>query len=817
MQPRAATDNTIAIDPRRGALGVIGLLAALVLWAAISGPAALATGDVNQGNCPNEANSGFTPALPDCRAYELVSPAYKDGFGMGYLGIFDGGERVLAESIAVSAGDIGGLDCPLNNYDLARTASGWVNEPFDSIPPSLTHAGASCPAVVMNDAGETILRLHPISHSVYENDLYIHNPANGSFVKIGPMLPPSAVPASPTGGGEQGEILNGPAFVSSTPTFSDTLFVLRPTPPDVLPAGIENELWPFDTTSVNVQTKQNVSLYEYEGTEKSVPSLVGLDNAGHLISDCGVYPGGDSGTGGAGPPGNHHNVMSEDGQTVFFTAVGRDHACETSGVAPAVDELFARLGGSHTVAISEPQALASAPSADCTEACAENTSKTNEKADWRDANFDGASADGTKVFFTSTQQLLNGATQDPSTGDSAYERRNKAGGCRETSGENGCNLYEYDFNEPEGHRLLLVSGGDSSGLGPQVQGVAGLSEDGSHVYFVARGSLTQAANVFGVKAVAGEENLYVRDTTSNQTAFIATLSESDSGQWSGQGGNQSGTEPMAVTNDGGFVVFTSVAHLIPGEAASGPQVFRYGVGSGSHPPTLTRVSIGEEGFNDNGDGGGVTSIFRGSSGGSELSQDDWNDRHPAVSEDGSTVVFSSSAALVPGVANNICEPRGGVPCEFLQAHAYEYREGHVYLIAPRESGAAPIVSPSGRDVFFSTNESLVPQDGDTLQDVYDAREEGGFPVAQTPSCKGEACREAGASSPVFAPPGSATLSGAANTVAPVSTAPPVKPKPKALTRAQKLAKALRVCRAKHNRRRRAMCEKQAHRAYGRSK
>ncbi len=810
----------------------LSLLAALVLALFTLVPAARAAGDVNQGNCPNEANSGFTPALPDCRAYELVSPAYKDGFSMGYESIFAGGERVFATSFGVFAGGTGELGCPTNKYDLVRTMSGWTTVPFGDITSSLVHAGIACFARVMNAAGETIQDLHPISNSVYENDLYIHK-ADGSFVEIGPMLPPSAIPSTPTGGGKQGEILNGPSFFTSTPTFSHTLFVLRPTPPDRLPAGIQNELWPEDTTTHDGKNIESESLYEYEGVGNTVPALVGLDNIGHLISDCGTYPGGDSGTGGPGPPGNHHNVMSADGEKVFFTTVGSDtQNCTTSAVRPAVDELFARLHGDRpqspvdgegsctvatdacTVAISEPQALSSVNDADCTGVCAENTSKANEEADWRDANFDGASADGSKVFFTSTQQLLNGATQDPSTEDTAHEQRNETRGCRETSGEHGCNLYEYDFDEPAGHRLKLVSGGDTSGLGPQVQGVAALSEDGSHVYFAARGELTTAPNGYGQKAVAGSENLYVRDTVAETTTFIARLSESDRNQWSGQGGNQSGTEPMDVTNDGRFLVFTSLANLTPGETTSGPQVFRYEVGSGSHPPTLTRISIGDEGFNDNGDGGGETEIRRG---GSQLREDNANDLHPAISEDGATVVFTSSAALVPGVANNICEPKEGNPCKTLQGHIYEYRQGHVYLIAPRAL-TAPIVSPSGRDIFFTTNESLTPQDVDTLEDVYDARIEGGFPPAQTHSCEGEACQGAGASAPAFAPPGGATFSGAGN--APVlAPAPlPVKPKPKALTRAQKLAKALRGCRSKHhNKQKRSTCEKQAHRVYGRSR
>jgi hypothetical protein len=57
---------------------MFGVLGAVAVACAVAAPA-FAAGDANEAACPNEASSGFRTYLPDCRAYELVSPVYKDG------------------------------------------------------------------------------------------------------------------------------------------------------------------------------------------------------------------------------------------------------------------------------------------------------------------------------------------------------------------------------------------------------------------------------------------------------------------------------------------------------------------------------------------------------------------------------------------------------------------------------------------------------------------------------------------------------------------------------------------------------------------
>ena len=69
------------------------LLLAIIAMPLTASPA-LATGDANESLCSNEALEGFSAALPDCRAYERVTPNFQNGFGdAGILGLDPGGRK----------------------------------------------------------------------------------------------------------------------------------------------------------------------------------------------------------------------------------------------------------------------------------------------------------------------------------------------------------------------------------------------------------------------------------------------------------------------------------------------------------------------------------------------------------------------------------------------------------------------------------------------------------------------------------------------------------------------------------------------------
>jgi hypothetical protein len=719
------------------------LVAGLLLGVGLCLPGAALAGE----GCPNEQlrAENNSQALPDCRAYEMVTPVDKNSALVNP--IF--GPSVAADGSSVTGTSPEGLPGLVDNeqagpegtyYRFSRLGSGWVTASLNPYRGQLVSIGV----------GDSVWRP---AEPVAVPRLRLRG-VSGSLSEIGPVWPPSLGPnqASPIGFGVVGaaaEAVNGVVFKVEEPGF----------------------LWPFDSTITGPRLfgNRNVpgpSLYEYTGTGNAAPSLVGLSGEGNsttLVSQCGTLLGGGE--------ASANNAVSENGSTVFFTAKGADtNAC--GGVEPPVNELFARIDESRTVAISEPSV------ADCL-LCAEGAPA--------DAVFQRASADGSKAFFTTTQPLLGHDTSE--------------------------NLYLYDFDPPAGQpKVVRVSAGDGSVSEPtaEVQSVAEASEDGSHVYFVAKGVLTTAPNSVGEHAQAGGENFYVweRDAEypAGHTVFIAGCGDVGDGQ---------------VTPDGRFLVFTSACHLTVGDTSTARQVFQYDAQTGN----MVRVSAGLEGYNDDGNvtgedpyGGAldahivVTEVGPRGRGGVFAR---------TMSDDGSFVFFQSPVGLTPQAFNEVLVP-GSTYGQGYAQNVYEFHDGRVSLIgsdsSPTELPSVRVLigaSASGGDVFFRTGDRLVAQDTDTQIDFYDARVEGGFPAPVVPvGCVGDACQGESSAVPVFGAPGSAVFAGAGN-AAPMVASGPVAAKPKALSVAQRLSRALKACR-KEPRHKRASCEARAKRRYGRT-
>lgn len=686
-----------------------------VLCAAGALPAAAPASET----CPNEAfRVGPSANLPDCRAYEQVTPVEKNGGALFDFQIGQGAEGtpdLVLDSFASIAGIQDNYGTPGGWYSTTRGGSGWATAPMP--PPAFEYQTAQLSGGLQSflaaslDARSSLWYERSNTQPEDRVDFDVSRPG-GVVEDLGPLTPPGTPP------GEVNRIINanglGVSPAGESDDFSHILYRSVPTS-----GGYR--FWPFDETEEGVGAE---SLYEFVGTGNTAPTLVGVDDDGNLISRCGTEVGGEYAS---------HNAMSGNGDTVFFTA----RAC---GSSPAVNELFARVDNgqpdAHTVAISEPSPL------DCP-ACDIAISAL------KPAHFEGASVDGSKVFFTTSQPLLGGDA-------------------------NSSEIYEYDFDASTGEKVVRVSDGDSTVSNPsgQVQGVVQTSEDGSHVYFVAKGVLTTTPNSQGQMAREGANNLYVfeRDARhpAGSTTFIAALTGSDKELWSGGAGRQ---DPADVTPDGRFVVFKSTTdHLTTDDQSTAAQVFEYDAQSGA----LVRISIGQNGYNDNGntDAAGASIRFPNFTEANSDPTNYWSGL--TMSTDGAYVFFQSSDGLTPQALNHETIGESSSSEERYATNVYEYHEGNVYLISDgrdvgRKSAHLVGTGASGADVLFTTVDQLALQDTDTNTDIYDARIDGGFPVPVAPAeCSGDACQGPLSPAPVLLSPGSEFQAPGAVLVPPVS-------------------------------------------------
>jgi hypothetical protein len=743
-----------------------------------------AAGDANMSSCvgASEASPGFRAFMPDCRAYELVSPRYGAGAlaagaknrapwmspdGESLLAISFGGLGQAEELKQEGSEELGEI------YEFSRTPDGWMAEPQD--PPAALYPFHVQEAWSPSELGRSIWKVPGPVPSGEKPELYwfrlnegkyVLREGRGHFAPVGPIT----APGHEEGGRQSSSIVQGVS--------SDVAHV-------VFSVSEEDEqLWPGDST---VSAR---SLYEYEGTGNSEPTLVGVRNEGpapwqsgsayrnegaKLISQCGT----------------EYDGMSETGTRVFFTALAAKaevagHAfCEERegvgvGSGPAANELYARIGGARTVALSKPSK----------EDCAACDTEGNPES----ATFTDASEDGSRVFFATEAMLFAG-----------------------TNDEAGRNLYEYNFDGPLGRRVKFVA----QDIGSEER--AAVAADGSRLYFESSAALTKVANGNGETAEGALTSgasmlLYDYDSESDTIAFVGGAHVASEPPPFFSSVERGPFKALDLTRDGEFLVFETATDLRgTGDTSGVPQIFEYEAATGK----VVRVSIGqrsaggfvcpststvEEGF----DCDGNTSIGEDAPRLTEPALSavapDTKDEETvnSVAANG-TVVFSSELPLAPGAVQGQ-RYYAGLALQATRENVYEYRGGQVYLISPGDEAESVQfqngeeqtrlfgIDESGRDVFFASADELVPQDTDSQVSWYDAREDGGFPAsAVRPDCTGEECQGSGPSSPGLpAVEGSEVASGGENALTSV-VKNVVKSKSAVVVRAQELRRALRAC------------------------
>lgn len=738
----------------RSRMAHIVAVAAFTLLAAGVNPATPAFAAAGEG-CPNEqvraesdtnptTGRPFSTGLPECRAYEMVSPLEKqahdatvgaggplvspDGDAVGYVseGAFAGTENYL----------ISGFAGPYITYIARRTAAGWVTEP------ALAPASVITKPTLWGFDGDASLDLSTLATC---GNVDFTAPEGGSpNFACAIRDPDGAWTRTPTYTALTGEASGNTTIVLGSSSDLSTI-VWQPGQDEPLLAGD------------NV-TAANGAIYETTGLGSASPQLrmVSVNNEGTPLTNedgklgpcLGAAHEEFSVTG-----SSSYQAISSDGNTIYFSA-------ESSGASCSNSTLYARTGDFAGGTPASPTTVKIAS----------------------DATFQGASADGSKVFFTTTEQLA--ATDKDSTSD----------------------LYMYDFERPPGHQFVQVSAGGlgdpTPGEGANVEAVNAISSDGSHVYFISPAVLTTLPNGDGQHAHNGAPNLYGYDTETEQTQFVGEIDHPSCSV------NHPSCDAPQVTPDGRYLVFATTTHPSPEDTNGGAAVYRYDFQTGE----LAWVSHAAPGFTATDEGYATTLPERGGVA-HDSAMADFGDARRAISENGEYIIFTTAEKLQADDVN-------GAP------DIYEWHNGTVSLISDGQNpggiftgtsgeieGAG--ISASGADIFFATTPRLVGQDTDNLQDIYDARIGGGFPyTAPNPCTSGEACQGATSGPPAFGSSGSSTFTAGGNLTPGSTTFPsPEEAKPKPLTRAQKLAKALKSCKKDKSKSKRKSCEKQARKQY----
>ncbi len=391
----------------------------------------------------------------------------------------------------------------------------------------------------------------------------------------------------------------------------------------------------------------------------------------------------------------------------------------------------------------------------------------------------------------------------------------------------------------------------------------GISEDGSYVYFVARGVLANGAT-------SGQNNLYLMHDEGGvwNTTFIATLSSEDEKDWQPAGDYTFELHGVTsrVTPNGRFVTFMSDRPLTGydnTDALSGEpdeEVYLYDattnrlVCTSCNPSGARPVGIHDDDVKPELNSGGVEVPLMDQTGAwngfyeNEHVQGRYHDEErghwlaatitPAWHvntyvasrqwddlSDSGRLFFNSSDALVPQDTNGLAdvyeyEPSGVGDCTSASSTFSERSGGCVSLISSGQSAAESTfleASETGDDVFFITAAKLVGEDYDNVNDVYDAHvctvalPCRAAPVSAPACTSGDSCKAAPSPQPaIFGSPPSATFNGVGNVLASPSMSGV---KPKSLTNAQKLARALKACHKSKAVKKRVVCERRVRKRY----
>ncbi len=679
-----------------------------------------------QTDCPNQGfRIGASAPLPDCRAYEMVSPVDKNGADIiagrnnleaeGYAQVSPDGEK-LAYATRGSAAF--GEDPPnsfvINQYLAARVEGiGWSSEAIHPPYPGRRVKGA------VAGAGREFIAFSPDLCSAWVVDFQT------------PALNPDAQPEAANLYRRQNCGPEAGSFETLT----------------TAPLPLEGEARSSYVTNNSVQGASADSRHAIFRAKAplTADAAAGVNaqlydrfNGGlHLVS---VLPGGEADpvsatVGGAGGAGSDslQGAVSEDGSYVYWTSVGTD----------LVGKIYLRH--------HPEQGIVKGECTKASKACTIAVSTGNNAFFW------AAASDGSKALYSEGQDLYEFDLGEAEAGEAprliAHHVRNFGDDFR-----GGVTGVSKDLS-----RVYFLSTDVLAGSGQNSEGdEASAGKPNLYLYEAGSGSFEFVATV--LESDAGKPEPDAEKINGISYSLISPNAQ---------------YRATRVTPDGTRIAFESRAQLTGFDntaASSGKpavEVYTYTAGGAlqciSCNPSGARPATHElaEPYLHPGEG------FK-----SKVQAAAWIPtwEHPlhasnVLSVDGKRLFFNANDALLPRDTNGAqdvyeWEAPGTGGCDAEDASYFPQNGGCLYLISTGESPFESEfweASPDGEDVFFTTGSSLLPQDPGSL-DLYDARALGGFPQPpEQAQCEGEACQ-----GPVSAPndptPASSSFRGPGSTV-----------------------------------------------------
>ena len=664
--------------------------------------------------CPNAAirTAQFASYLPDCRAYEMVSPLHKNGGNVAAASTLTqasvSGDAVKYTSMAMFSGATG-AEQRGGEYVGQRGPEGWTTH---EINPNQAAKGTelfmSAEYEYLSDdlshgvyyASTPVTAGHPNVEGV--SNLYLRSDVLSGTLGEYQLLSDSVTPLGSRSIGFTRSIDFAGASADSRHIVFESMDNLTPEA-----AGLDPEKPKVYEWNEGVLTLAGI-LPDGEPAESSLAGRGAGANAGS----------GEASRAGEGFKTYTRQTISADGSRVVFTAPPFSGSLTSQGEGPegSAGTLYMRIDGRETVQLNASERSEPDPNGP------------------RPAAFWTATADDSKVFFSTNEALT----------DEAVPGR--------------VGLYEYQIGAPVGKRLKLIvmSPDETSNLY-----VNGIDANGDYVYFTAGQPLRPGdprSEINGNPAGVGD--VYVWHNGSLR--FITTRGEegpsNDTVKTEGWGEALVETlDGFRVTPDGKRIVFVSRDPETAGRAGEentkrDVEVYTYDYESGkiscvSCSPANAQ-SVGYAGFNNSKktdlDASYLTWAFT-----------TYLDR--PLSNNGRFVFFDTANALLPQDTNG-----------HRDVYEYDTTSGQLHLISSGTCDCNSFftdASPDGRNVFFTTYQQLVRADIDGNADLYDARIEGGIPAQNQPvpaPCVGDDCQGPAVSAPGFSLPSSMTFAGVGN-------------------------------------------------------